>query len=153
MDQAQFRGANLTNVSFDFCTLKNADFSNSILKNSSSISSAHSGFSTIFESANFTGANLQNANLEGQFQFANFSHAHFKHTTLISRLEDGPCPDDESHPSDSSVCWQGVNFSYTDLSQVIFANDEDPKKPDFTKAILCHTIMPDESINNRACKK
>ena len=102
------------------------------------------GFGADMRQANFSYAILSHANLHGDFRGANFTHAQFNNTVLST------CKDAINaavkNPADF---WQSTNFSYTNLTKVKFIISD--AKLDLSKALLCHTIMPDGSVNNRDC--
>ena len=148
-----FSSANLRKVAFNGCLLSKANFSDAILDSVVSEDIEAHGSSSIFQHTNFSNAHFINTDLYGSFRYANFSHAHFTKSTLpIYQYGEGPdFYDPETDSPD--VCFEGTNFSYTDLRGVITGFNSGGWQPYFRKSILCHTIMPDGTISNRDCHR
>lgn len=158
LKQAQFYGTKFYAVNFSKANLENAALSLSIFQNTNfskanlnhtvaQIDAMH-GWGVDMRDANFTDANLSFASLHGNFQGANFTHANLKNIELSTSLDAVPMANNIKTSAD---LWKHTNFSNANLRGAKIV-DSSGDKIDLSKAIFCHTIMPDGKINNRNCK-
>ncbi len=142
--------ANLQHADLSLANFKNADFSKADLRFAVSTADAMHGWGATLQNANFSNANLASANLYADFRGANFSHANLRHAMLATG--DDAINDPNWRPNGAYQLWEHTNFSYADLTKATFRDySSASRKPNFSKALFCHTIMPDGKINNRDC--
>lgn len=147
-----FKSANLSHADLSDTKLFLSDFSyanltGANLSDAESNPDAMHGWGSNFSNANFTGANLEDAKLYGNFQGANFAHANLDEAT-ISTSQDALSKQVKSPVE----YWQGVNFSYSDISKTKFMVNNGGKV-DLNGAIFCHTKLPSGKIINRDCDR
>jgi uncharacterized protein YjbI with pentapeptide repeats len=147
---ATLTSANLQHADLSLANFKNADFAKADLRFAVSTADAMHGWGATLQNADFSYANLTSANLYADFRGANFSHAILRHAMLTTSNE--AINDPDWKPNGAYQLWEHTNFSYADLTKATFRDySTTSRKPDLSKALFCHTIMPDGKINNRDC--
>lgn len=148
----------LTHAQLDLSNFMQANFSHAYLVQAQSKRDAMHGWGSNFYLANFCSANLTQANLYGYFQGANFSLAKLNNATLITSNDTIPPNIPYLQKLTGPALWTGTNFKDADLTGAHFYDADhlqgDKYMPaDLSRAIFCHTIMPNGTVNNRDCRK